>query len=168
MSHQDTMSEFTNNTETIKRVVDWLLPASLFRSMTMRAGTTWTARMLATAALLWGAGAEPTLDGRFQRARKIVKKVFRWKLPPGLTYQGFIKALNKWHAKLLLPILSHLRAKTKEDLPECWRIAGYVVFAGDGSRVEVPRTKSNEDAYAPHRKKKEEVDEGRAETLSAK
>ena len=41
----------------------------------------------------------------------------------------------------------------KEVLPEQWTIAGYVVFAGDGSRVELARTKSLEDSLSAKRKK---------------
>ena len=33
-------------------------------------------------------------------------------------------------------------------------IAGFVVIAGDGSRIELPRTQANEQAYSPKRKKK--------------
>ena len=40
-------------------------------------------------------------------------------------------------------------------LPEYWEIAGYTVFAGDGSRIELSRTKSLEDAYSPKKKKDE-------------
>ena len=42
----------------------------------------------------------------------------------------------------------------KEVLPGQWKIAGYVVFAGDGSRIELARTESLEDAFSPKRKKK--------------
>jgi hypothetical protein len=30
-----------------------------------------------------------------------------------------------------------------------WTVAGWIVFAGDGSRIDVPRTRSNEKQYAP-------------------
>ena len=41
----------------------------------------------------------------------------------------------------------------KELLPGQWTIAGYVVFAGDGSRIELARTESLEDAFSPQKKK---------------
>jgi IS4 transposase len=43
----------------------------------------------------------------------------------------------------------------KEMLPEQLKVAGYVVFAGDGSRIELARTESLEDAFSPQRKKKQ-------------
>lgn len=36
-----------------------------------------------------------------------------------------------------------------ESLSGSWTVAGYVVFGADGSRAELPRTKSHEAAYSP-------------------
>lgn len=155
MSHQDRMSNIVINHQTIKQVVDWLLPPGLFVGMTVRRGASWKPRMLAVAALLWVTSEGTHLKDRFERARKIVKKVFRWQLAPGSTYQGFIKVLRKWHASLLAAITAHIREKMKEVLPEQWEIAGYVVFASDGSRMELARTKSLEDAFSPKRSRKQ-------------
>jgi len=82
-----------------------------------------------------------------------MKKIFRWQVAPGKTYQGFMKMLRQWHADLQLAIIPHIRVQMKEVLPGRWKIAGYVVFAGDGSRIELPRTKPLEDEYSPQRKK---------------
>ena len=83
MSHQDRTSDIVINHKTIKQAVDWLLPPMLFVRMKVRKGATWSARMLAAAALLWATSDRPTLQGRFEHARKIVKKVFRWMPAPG-------------------------------------------------------------------------------------
>jgi hypothetical protein len=40
----------------------------------------------------------------------------------------------------MLAITPHVQTQMKEILPGQWEIAGYVVFAGDGSRVELART----------------------------
>lgn len=153
MSHQDRTSCIVVNHETIKQVADWLLPSGLFAGMKVRGHATWKPRMLAVAALLWATSEQSTLSERFERARKIVKKVFRWQPSPGATYQGFMKVLGKWHVNLLLAIVPEVRVRMKESLPGQWMIAGYVVFAGDGSRIELARTKSLEDAFSPKRKK---------------
>ena len=137
MSHQDRMSDIVINHETIKQAVDWLLPPLLFVRMKVRKGATWSARMLAVAALLWATSDRPTLTSRFDHARKIVKKMFRWMPAPGATYQGFMKVLRKWHVELMLAITPYVQTQMKEVLPGQWGIAGYVVFAGDGSRVEL-------------------------------
>jgi len=154
MSHQDRTSSIVVNHQVIKQVVDWLLAPALFCGLRTRSTATWTPRMLAVAALLWATAPETNLTDRFVTARKIVRKVFRWMAAPGETYQGFMKTLGKWHLRLQLAIIPHVRLQMKETLPGQWEIAGYVVFAGDGSRIEVGRTESLEEAFSPQRKKK--------------
>jgi hypothetical protein len=39
-------------------------------------------------------------------------------------------------------------------LAEHWRVAGFILFGVDGSRIELPRTRSHERAYTPTRKKR--------------
>ena len=95
--------------------------------------------MLAVAALLWATSGLTNLKDRFEQARKIVGKVFRWQPAPGATYQGFMKMLRKWHGHLLLAIIPHVRAQMTEVLRGQWEVAGFVVFAGDGSRIELAR-----------------------------
>jgi hypothetical protein len=149
MSHQDRTSDIVINHQTIKQVVDWLLPPALFAGMKVRRGATWLPRMLAVTALIWATWGLENLTACFEQARKITKKVFRWQPEPGATYQGFMKMLTKWHVELQLAITPHIQVQMKETLPGQWKIAGYVVFAGDGSRVEVARTESLERAFSP-------------------
>jgi hypothetical protein len=153
MSQQDRTSNIVINHQDLKQVVDWLFVPALFAGIKARSNASWKPRMLAVAALFWACSGLPNLKERFEQARKIVAKVFRWQSSPGETYQGFMKMLNKWHANLLLLIIPHVRAQMKEVLPGQWKIAGYVVFAGDGSRIELARTKALEDAFSPQRKK---------------
>lgn len=153
MSHQDRMSSIVVNHQSIKQVVDWLLVPCLFAGLKTRRGASWKPRMLAVAALLWATSGEDNLTDRFVTARKIVHKLFRWQDAPGASYQGFMKVLQKWHLHLLLAIVPHVQRQMKEALPGLWVIAGYAVFAGDGSRIELPRTESLEDSFSPRRKK---------------
>jgi hypothetical protein len=152
MSHQDRTSDIVINHETLKQVVDWLLPAKLFRGLQARGNARWLPRMLAVAALFWAASEKRTLTERLEQARKIVNKIFRWLPAAGETYQGFVKMLRKWHAELLIAIIPEVRVRMQEVLSNQWRIAGYVVFAGDGSRIELARTESLEAAFSPRRK----------------
>jgi hypothetical protein len=149
MSHQGRVSNIIVNHQTIKQVVDEFFPSGLFVGMKTRSGASWKVRMLTVAALVWAISGMETLTDRFKQARKIVAKVFRWQRPPGTTYQGFIKMLNKWHDRLMAVIIPHIRQLMQEMLPEQWELEGYVVFATDGSRVELSRTKSLEKVYSP-------------------
>jgi hypothetical protein len=109
--------------------------------------------MLVTVALFWAWSGCAGLKERFTQATKLAGKILRWLPDPGQTYQGFIKQLRKWHVELQLACMSELRVLMKQDLFGKWEMAGFVVIAGDGSRVELPRTQSNEAAYSPKRKK---------------
>ena len=151
MSQQGQATDIVVNHVAIKQAVDWLLPAKRFAGMEVREGARWKPRMLAVCALLWVCSDLDTLTGRFLAARKIVGQIFRWHRSPGSSYQGFMKMLQKWHVTLQSAIIQELRLKMAENLSEAWRVAGYAVFAVDGSRVGASRTKRNEEALAPRK-----------------
>ena len=130
MSHQDRPVPLVINHQTIKQVVDWLLVPALFADMKVRCTATWKPRMLAVAALLWATSELTTLHARFEQARKIVKKVFRWQPAPGTSYQGFVKMLGQWQPALLAAIVPHLREQMQAVGAAQWETAGYVVFPG--------------------------------------
>ena len=151
MLHRDRPSPLVINHQTLKQVVDWLLVPALFADMKGRCTATWKPRMLAVAALLWATSELNTLHARVEQARKIVKKVFRWQPAPGTSYPGFVKMLGQWQPALLAAIVPHLREQMQEVGAAQWETAGYVVFAGDGSRVELARSEALEVAFAPPR-----------------
>jgi hypothetical protein len=155
MSHQDRKSKtrIVVNYEALKQAINELFTTEIFRQVKARKGSKWTGRMLATVALFWAWSNCSGLKERFQQAAKVAGKIFRWLPDPGGTYQGFIKQLQKWHVKLQLACASELRVLMKQDLFGQWEVAGFVVIAGDGSRVELPRTQSNEAVYSPKQKK---------------
>jgi len=152
MSHQDRTDEIVVNHQTLKQVADELLPATLFRGIKPRSDATWKPRMLALTAILLVSGGEKTLGAGFHLARKVVQKIFRWQPKPGESYQGFVKMIRKWHLDLKLAIVPHLRVRMQQVLPGQWEVAGFVLFAGDGSRVELSRTLSLEQAFSPKKK----------------
>lgn len=156
MSHQDRKSEeqIVVNHESIKQAVNSLFTAKVFQGVKVRRGSKWTPRILAVTALFWAWSMAEGLKERFQAARKLAGKIFRWLPDPGETYNGFLKQLRKWHVELQLLCIGELRLQMKQDLFGQWEIAGFVVIAGDGSRIELPRTKSHEAVYSPKRKKK--------------
>jgi hypothetical protein len=155
MSHQDRKSKecIVVNHQSLKQAIDVLLPTRVFRGINIRHGSKWRARMLAVVALLWAWSGVPTLVERFFDACKVAQKAYRW-LTAGETYQGFIKQLRKWHFELKVACMGELRVLMEQDLFGQWKVAGFVIIAGDGSRVELPRTESNEAAYSPKRKKR--------------
>src|SRR5258705_1573902 len=153
MSHQDQPCFLAINHQTLKQVIDWLLAPAVFAHLQGRRQATWKPRMIAAAALLWATSELPTLQARFTQARKVIAKVFRWQPPPGVSYQGFLKMLGKWQPELLGAVVPHLRGQMREGDPAQWQTAGYVVFAADGSRVALARSKSLEVAFTSPRRR---------------
>lgn len=149
MSHQDRSCPLVINPQTLKQVIDWLLAPRVFTSLRGGKWATWKPRMLAATALLWATSEASTLQERFAQARKIITKVFRWQLAPGVSAQGFLKMLAKWQPELLGVLVPHLRDQMRTGQPAQWQTAGYALFAIDGSRVALARTKSLEAAFAP-------------------
>ena len=152
MSHQDRLCPLVINHQTLKQVLDWLLAPRVFTGLRGGQLATWKPRMLAAAALLWATSEAPTLRDRFAQARKIVQKVFRWQLAPGVSYQGFVKMLGQWHEELWGALLPHLREQMRARPLAQWQTAGYALFAVDGSRVALARSKSLEAVFAPQRR----------------
>lgn len=170
MSHQDRKSKerIVVNHESIKQAVNSLFTAKAFQRVKARKGSKWTPRMLVVVALFWAWSKADGLKERFQQARKVAAKIFRWLPDPGETYHGFLKQLRKWHVELQLLCIGELRVLMKRDLFGQWEIAGFVVIAGDGSRIELPRTKSNEAAYSPKRKKKGSRKQGKGQRKASR
>lgn len=157
MSHQDRKfrEPIVVNHEAIRQAVNSLFAAKVFRGLRKaRKGAMWTPRMLVVVALCWAWSAAEGLNERFEEARKVAAKLFRWLPKPGKTYHGFLKQLAKWHVELQLVCMSELRVQMKQTLFGQWEIAGFVIIAGDGSRIELPRTQANEQAYSPQRKRR--------------
>jgi hypothetical protein len=113
---------------------------------------TWTPVTLAFAALLWAWSDEKTLIERFTTARKIIINRCAQQAEPAGSYQAFIKILCKWTEPLRQALSTAFRQRMAQALAAVWMIEGWLVFAVDGSRVDVPRTRKNEQRYSPKSK----------------
>ena len=92
--------------------------------------------------MAWDGGA--TLAGQFASARAVVVRMFPSFKRPGKTYQGFVKAMKVWGTLLRERLAAHLRDQMRR-MDSCWRVMDILAFAVDGSRVECPRTKANQE-----------------------
>lgn len=88
-----------------------------------------------------------TVGERFGSAWQTLAKMFPGRRRPGKTYQGFIKALVKQTPWLQRQVQDQLRRTMQEMAGACWQVAGWLVFAVDGSRFDLPRTEANEGAF---------------------
>ena len=121
-------------------------------AIVFRIECTWTPESLLFAALLWAWSDEKTLIERFTTARKIIIHRYGEQQEPAGSYQAFVKLLRKWTEPLRKAISTAFRQRMAQALATVWMVEGWLVFAVDGSRVDVPRTRKNEERYSPKSK----------------
>ena len=146
MSHRDTQVRL--NVVCLKQCLRWLLAGIDWRSITFRDDCRWTPRTLVAAALLWAWSDELTLGERFQSVRKIIVYLQNEQQQLATSYQAFTKILRRWTMELTRLLQPVLRERMQAKLAEHWCVSGRVAFGVDGSRVELPRTRSHEQAYS--------------------
>ena len=114
----------------------------------MRRESSWTPNWLAWAAVLWAWSQESTLRERFGCAQRLIQHWQTSAAKRATSYQAFLKVLGRWTTALVLALQAKLRERMKRLSPERWQRHGFVVFGVDGSKIELPRTASNQQAYA--------------------
>ena len=140
------------NSVYLGQALQWILAGGDWSSVEFRDDCSWTPRLLAAGAMLWAWSDEGTLGERFFAARRLVEQIHPSEPENGAlatSYQSFIKLLDRWTAVLVALLMTEYRKRMQESLSDSWKVAGFVVFGVDGSRVELPRTKSHEAAYSP-------------------
>jgi len=151
MSHQDQhVGDVRRNSAYLLEALQWLFRGVRFAEVSFRAECTWTPRWLAAAALLWVWSGEATLTERFACSRRLVAHLRDDGVQPAGSYQAFLKLLCRWTTPLVALLQPALRQRMQEST-EHWTLHGLVVFGMDGSRIDLPRTKSHEQSSAPSR-----------------
>lgn len=149
MAHQD---QGRCGAHELQRALRWLLPVVSLTPLPLRKSCTWTTQQLAAVGLLWAWSDEPTLVERFATARQIICQRPVGQPEPATSYQAFTKLLRKWTEPLRQQLSALFRAKMVDKLGAVWKVGRWLVFACDGSRVDVPRTRGNEHRYSPQSK----------------
>jgi hypothetical protein len=151
MSHQGTagLTCSTPHHQALKQSLDWLLASARLSDLTFRGECSWTPKGLIFVAILWAWSDEKSLTKRFSHARKVVIAMDILARAPAATYQAFLKLLTTWTVVLARALLDALRRRMRSDLAARFEVCGFPVFGADGSRLELPRTESNEGRFSP-------------------
>ena len=151
MSHQDRDGHTVSapHHQALKQTLDWLLDPAPLSDVAFRADCSWTPRGLIFAAILWTWSDEKTLTERFFLARKVVAAMGILSRLPATSYQAFLKMLRAWTVRLTAVLHEAFRRRMQTDLADRFRVCCYAVFGVDGSRLELPRTESNEQRFSP-------------------
>jgi hypothetical protein len=155
MSHRDLEGDVgRRNGSCLKSALLWLLHGIDWSPIRFRDDCTWTPRLLAITALLWAWSDELTLVERFQAVRRISLWMFPQTPALAGSYQAFTKVLRRWTGELVPLLQAALRERLRRELADCWLVLGFVMYGVDGSRAELPRTRSHERAYSPSRRRR--------------
>lgn len=155
MSHQDQdRCRIRYNAEYLKQALHWLLGRVDWTGIAFRNDCTWAPVQLAVTALLWAWSDELTLGERFCSARRIAEQLYQPQREFAHSSQAFLKMLVRWTTAIAAVVQAALRRRMQDALGEQWLVHGFAIFGVDGSRVELPRTKSHEAAYSVKRNKR--------------
>ena len=151
MSHQDTdgLTVSTPHHQDLKRALDWIWSLAQLSSLKFRIDCTWTPKAFCFVTMLWAWSDEKTLTDRFFHARKVTIAMLGLLQIPATSYQAFLKMLKTWSLTLSFALVDALRERMQTDLAERFETHGFLVFGVDGSRLELPRTESNEQHFSP-------------------
>jgi hypothetical protein len=130
----------------IGAALDWLVTPQLFGCLSFRKDCSWTPGSLVRAALLWAWGEEAALTDRFVTARQTIARLANGQ-HESVSYQAFVKLLRRHSARLLYALISALQRQMRQSLTDSYRVAGFLAFGVDGTRIDVPRTAANEAAF---------------------
>lgn len=150
MSHQDHGRGIGSNicATSLREAMEWIASKDDFEQIQFRDDCSWKPWTLAATALLWVWSNETTLTERLVAARKITQKAYRLQHDLAGSYQAFFKILTRWTGALIMVLVGRLRGRMQAKIG-FHRVAGYVVVGVDGSRMELPRTVSNQEGYSP-------------------
>jgi len=148
MSHQDQGRSAAP--PAIAAALNWLVSPQLFGRLSFRKGCSWTPQSLVQAALVWAWGEETALTDRYVAARQTIAQLADGQ-HESVSYQAFVKLLKRHSALLLLALVEALQRRMREALGRSYRVAGYLAFGIDGTRIDAPRTAANEQAFGATR-----------------
>jgi IS4 transposase len=150
MSHRDKdcRTPSATNAQELSAAIQGLLGKTKW-NVRFRKDCGWSALGLVMAALIWPCSSQGTLAGRFGQALKFARGLGRSFAPAKTSYQAFIKLLVRWTAHLRTDLVLEYHRVMERKFPDQFRIAGYVPLGGDGSKLQLARTRSNEARYSP-------------------
>lgn len=150
MSHRDTErgTEFRTSSQEVTAALGGLLKDVDWSGVAFRSDCRWRPAGLVLAALSWAWSSKVTLGERLEQALRVARGPQRG-VPKQTSYQAFLKLLVRWTGELRAALLVTFQRAMEREFPDHFRHAGFVVLAGDGSKVQLARTVSNEQHYSP-------------------
>lgn len=175
MPHRDKDCRSTSktNAQELVTAIDGLLSDVDWKGIRFRKDCEWAVRGLVAAALLWSFSSKTSLKDRLTQALRITEGLGQKLAPMKTSYQAFIKLLVRWTPELRACLVTAFQSLMERRFEKVFRLAGYLLLAGDGSKLKLARTQSNENRYSPNTrgrkgKKRQKLDRARRRARSRK
>jgi hypothetical protein len=129
-----------------------LVPASVWQAFVAQVGHSkdprvrWSAKYIVMAWMVMGWSLQGQLTERFREACEFLSRCFARRRRPGESYQGLIKATQRVGPAVFHGFWECLQPTIPKLLGQAWTWFGWIVMAVDGSRIDAPRTRRNEEA----------------------
>lgn len=146
MSHRIGFAEASYPIEQVHEQMGACLPRDTLPLFSEDGRVRWRPRLLALAALLTAWQTAPTLCERFASTWRTLTGMFRGRRRAGQTYQGFAKALVHQSSALLADLLPWWRRRVLAWSKGHGRLRGWTLFGVDGTKINCPRSTTNEAA----------------------
>lgn len=135
------------------------LQEDLLQGLATHGNCNWSLFTLLRVALAWAVGEEPELTRRFTVAHDTALRL-GWRNVGADTYQGFLKALQRWTPTFRERLARHFRKQMQTLKGGHERLWGWWVLAVDGTRIAASRTQANERAFQspgkrPHQRRRQ-------------
>lgn len=142
-----TSTRFVTYSVQLRSAIRQFLPASGLPLCSPDQRVRWSDRMLLIGVLLMIWNPASSLREAFTAMREQVVSMYPTRRRPGVHLEGFLKAWRTRSERLLTQLVATLRSHTQHSAAAFWRWRGWVVLGVDGSRVNCPRTRANEEAF---------------------
>jgi len=140
--------DFRMNSAYLGEALQWLFPSSMRFDRKLREDCSWTFLWLIKTALLWAWSVEQKMTERFACAQRLIIHLQADEAKTVTSWQSFAEMLRR-HTDYLRGVLTAtLRKRMAKELPDFWKMFGFVVLGVDGTDIAVPLTQSNQDAFS--------------------
>jgi hypothetical protein len=134
------------NRKSLKSVLNWLLPDdSIFANCKFHGNVSWKPKQLVAQALCWSWQETKNVTTAFDYCLEVCEALGAQEIAQ--TYPTFMNALGRYQVSLGACLDQRFETLAEHVGGRFWRDHDWVLMGFDGSRVSVPRTVSNEQAF---------------------
>ena len=131
--------------EQMATALDWIVNDKMFADVQLHGNVNWVVLDLVRVAVLWVWSSKKTLVESANDAIGKSRELFN---SAGIkSYQVLTSALVKYTSQILPPLLKRMHQLMEKVDSGGFRIGLWMVLAVDGSRLNVPRTRANEQRF---------------------